>query len=58
MRENTAAGGASISPIAIAVGLKRSRAVQILLVLVGHVYSLWVAGRTSGYALGSRKRPY
>jgi YHS domain-containing protein/polyferredoxin len=29
---------------------------QILLVLVGHVYSLWVAGRTSGHIFGSRKR--
>ena len=29
---------------------------QIALVLVGHVYSLWVAGRTSTHVFGDRKR--
>ena len=31
---------------------------QILLVLVGHVYSLWVAGRTSTHVFGDRKRAF
>ncbi|MBC8875124.1 MAG: YHS domain-containing protein [Planctomycetes bacterium] len=31
---------------------------QILLVLVGHVYSLWVAGRTSSHVFGDRKRAF
>jgi polyferredoxin len=31
---------------------------QILLVLVGHVFSLWVAGRTSAHVFGSRRSAF
>jgi len=31
---------------------------QILLVLVGHVYSLWIAGRTSTHVFGDRRKAF
>lgn len=31
---------------------------QILLVLVGHVYRLWIAGRTSTHVFGDRKKAF